>query len=438
MFRFASAAGLPLDRRSLPMKLPLRLIVPLLIAGAAPLAAQTSEAPLPYAAEPAFDLKFEQPLGIVSPPGDRERLFILEKTGRILVIPNLAKPESRVFIDLTERMGDPDLEQGVLALAFHPDYRRNRFFYVWYTSCHKVDGQTVREDRLSRFTISADDPNRADPASEQRMISQPDRYNNHNGGEALFGPDGYLYVSLGDEGFTDDKLRNSQQIDANFFAGILRIDVDQRPGSLKPNPHPAVHAGTYTVPADNPFVGTKTFNGAPVDPAKVRTEFWAVGLRNPWRMAFDPATGRLWCADVGQRRYEEISLIERGGNYGWSYREGFHASDRGRTDPPAAANFKEPVWEYPHTEGLSITGGLVAHGKRYPDLQGKYLFADYVFGRVWALEPDGDKPVSADRVRRIAQVPSVASFGLDPRNGDVLMASLATGQILRLVAVPAK
>ena len=391
--------------------------------------------PTPFATEEAFDLKFNQPVGIVSPPGETNRLFILEKPGRIKVIPDLAHPAAVTFLDLRAAVGNDEVEQGVLALAFHPDYRHNRQFYVWYTSCHEVNGQTVREDRLSRFLVSARNPNIADPASEQRLISQADRAPNHNGGELLFGPDGYLYLSLGDEGNANDEFENGQHIDGGFFSGILRLDVDQRPGSVAPNPHPAVHPGTYAVPRDNPFVGATTFNGLPVEPAHVRTEFWAVGLRNPWRMSFDPATGALWCGDVGQEKHEEVDLITRGGNYGWHFREGPVAF---RDTPPAGARFDEPVWTYPHTEGLCIIGGLVSHGTRYPELEGKYLFADYLTNRIWALTPDGDKPVDASRVQLIALGDdSIVSFGRDPRNGDVLLANLWYGRILRLVRNPA-
>jgi glucose/arabinose dehydrogenase len=391
-------------------------------------------ADLPYATVPAFGgHKFNQPLAIVSAPGDATRVFIIEKPGRILVLdPAAAKPEPRVFLDWREKVGDDDVEQGVLALAFHPQWRANRQIYVWYTSCHSRAFRTDREDRLSRFLISAADGNTADTGSEVQLIAQADEAPNHNGGELLFGPDGYLYLSLGDEGGANDRYENSQRIDKDFFSGILRLDVDRRPGSLPPNPHPSVLPGTYAVPPDNPFVGATRFDGRPVDPVKVHTEFWAVGLRNPWRMSFDPATGKLWCADVGQELHEEVDLIVRGGNYGWNYREGNYPF---RGEPPAGTKFVNPIWDYPHHGGASITGGFVYHGKGLPALEGKYLFADYVFGSIWALEPDGNRPVHADHVREIAHVPAVSSFGRDPRNGDVLIASL-NGQIFRLMPNP--
>ncbi len=384
---------------------------------------------LPFATEPAFgELKFSQPVAIVSPPGDPDRIFIVEKTGTIVVLDAQGKPAARPFLDLTERVRDSSGEQGLLALAFHPQWRTNRQFYIWWTS---KEGRT-REDRLSRFLISADDPNAADMLSEQVLIAQPDQAGNHNGGELLFGLDGYLYVSLGDEGGADDRYRNSQRIDKDFFSGILRLDVDQKPGSLPPSPHLASRTGTYAIPADNPWVGATTFNGAPVDAAKVRSEFWAVGLRNPWRMSFDSATGQLWCGDVGQGLHEEVDIIVRGGNYGWNVREGAFAFAKGQSAPDGV-KFIDPIWDYHHAQGISITGGLVYRGSRYPALDGKYLFADYAFAKIWALSPDGDKPVGPERVQQIASAPSIVSFGRDPRTGDILLASLSTGKILRLV-----
>ena len=392
-------------------------------------------APLPFVTRPAFgELEFEQPVAIVSPPGETHRLFVLEKPGRICVIGNVSRPTRAVFLDLTAAVGDDESEQGVLALAFHPDFAHNRRSFVWYTSCHRHGWKVVREDRLARFLVKPDDPNAADPASEQILFAQADEAANHNGGELLFGPDGYLYLSLGDEGNADDSFHNSQRIDRDFFAGILRLDVDQRPGSLAPTPHPAVRAGTYAVPPDNPFVGATAFNGRPVNAAAVRTEYWAVGLRNPWRMSFDSATGRLWCGDVGQNLHEEIDLIVRSGNYGWNFREGNHPF---RGDPPPGAVFLPPVWEYPRSAGVCVIGGLVYHGRRWPDLEGKYIFADYGSGRIWALAPDGDRAVGPERVQEIASAEGIVSFGVDPRNGDVLLATITGNTLLRLVRNPA-
>ncbi|MCX6934261.1 MAG: PQQ-dependent sugar dehydrogenase, partial [Verrucomicrobia bacterium] len=201
------------------------------------------------------------------------------------------------------------------------------------------------------------------------------------------------------------------------------------------NAHPAVHAGTYAVPPDNPFIGTTSFNGAPVNPAAVRTEFWAAGLRNPWRFSFDSATGQLWCADVGQGAREEINVITAGANYGWPFREGFIAGTR--PNPPATTAFANPVWDYPRSAGQSVTGGLVVRGNRYPALFGHYLFADYQSGALWALLTDGTNPVADTRVQRLTTDAGIVSFGLNPANGDVLIADLQENAIKRLVANPA-
>lgn len=381
-------------------------------------------------------LTFAQPLALVTPPGETRRLFVVEKTGRIWVIPDVtaAAPTRTLFLDLSTRTAsstDPNDERGLLALAFHPRYAENGQFYVWYTLNTTTGAGGGLHDRLARFHVTAD-ANVADPASEQPMITQRDEAANHNGGELLFGPDGYLYLSVGDEGNANDTLGNSQRIDRDFFAGILRLDVDQRLGSLPPNPHPAVHGGTYTVPLDNPFVGATTHNGATVLPLAVRTEFWATGLRNPWRMSFDSATGRLWCADVGQGSREEINLIVRGGNYGWNYREGTIAGPR--SNPPAGVTLIGPVWDYPRSVGLSVTGGFVYRGQRLPALFGQYLFTDFVTGRIWSLQPDGENAVPANRVQLLATDGGISSFGVDPSNGDVLLADLTEGAVKRLVA----
>lgn len=393
-----------------------------------------------YSLTRAFtNLTFVQPVALVTPPGDPRRLFVVEKPGRIWLIPDVtaASPTRTLFLDLTDRVlvsTDSSDERGLLALAFHPGYATNGQFYVWYTRSDTTGAGSGLHDRLARFRVSAGNPNVADASSEQPLITQRDEANNHNGGQILFGPDGYLYLSLGDEGAANDTFQNSQRIDRDFFSGVIRLDVDQLPGSLAPTTHPAVHAGTYRIPADNPFVGATTFNGLAINAAAVRTEFWATGLRNPWRMSFDPATGLLWCGDVGQGAREEIDVIVRGGNFGWNYREGTLAGPR--SSPSASASFIGPVWDYPRGQGQSVTGGLVYRGARLPTLVGHYLFADFASGRVWSFPTDGANAVSADRVQLLATNAGLSSFGLDPSTGDVLVANLLEGAIKRLVATP--
>lgn len=382
-------------------------------------------------------VSFAGALALVSPPGETNRLFVVEKTGRIQVITNLASPTKTQFLDISSKVNAGD-EGGLLGLAFHPGYATNRQFFVFYTLDTTTVEGTGLHDRLARFEASPGDPNAGLPDSEVPLITQFDRASNHNGGDLHFGPDGYLYVALGDEGAGGDAYGNGQRIDHNFFSGILRLDVDPRPGSLPPNLHPAVHtnaagAAHYRVPADNPFVGVTSFNGLSLNPGSVRTEFWAVGLRNPWRMSFDPLTGLLYCGDVGQGVREEIDIIEKGANYGWSFREGTipYAGT-----PPVGATFREPILDYTRTgtpgdpvfQGECVIGGVVYRGDRIPELTGHYIFGDYISGRIWALRYDG---TNATGFRQLTDFRPVG-FGVDPANGDVLIVG-GSSAIQRLV-----
>lgn len=386
-----------------------------------------------FATERAFgSLAFPDPVAIVTPPGETNRVFVVEQDGRISVITNLAAPTRTIFLDIVPRVagGVPTDERGLLGLAFHPGYLTNRFFYVFYTGLIQTSSGRNLHDIISRFEISPANPNVALPDSEVRLITQHDQADNHNGGDLHFGPDGYLYIALGDEGGANDQFNNSQRIDLDFFAGLLRIDVDKRPGNLPPNPHPAA-SSHYSVPADNPFVGATSFNGRTVDPAKVRTEFYAVGLRNPWRITFDRDTGLLYAADVGQGSREEIHLITKGGNYGWAFREGNIA---GPKTPPAGFAAIEPIHWYTHGSGTnrgnSVTGGVVYRGKNLSQLAGKYVFADYVSGNIWALTPKGTNNVPSEYLTRDL---GIAGFGIDPSNGDILFADQSEDTIKRLI-----
>ena len=374
------------------------------------------------------NLGFDQPVAIVAPPGETSRLFIVEKPGRIRVIANLANPVATTFLDITSRVGTSSGEQGLLALSFHPDYAANRFFYVWHTLSTTSPAGSGRHDRLARYTVSPENPNIADAASETPLITQRDEAANHNGGELLFGPDGYLYVSLGDEGGGNDQFANGQRIDRDFFSAVLRLDVDRRPGSLEPNPHPAMHAGTYSIPPDNPFIGFTAFSGRAFSASAVRTEIWATGLRNPWRMSLDPSNGRIWIGDVGQGAREEVDVLARGGNYGWPHREGFLTGPGGPA--PAGTGFVDPVHDYPRSQGQSITGGIVHRGGVLSQLYGAYLFADYASGRIWLLRENASAPPI---VEHIATAPGIVSFAAHPATGDILLADIGGGAILRLV-----
>jgi glucose/arabinose dehydrogenase/mono/diheme cytochrome c family protein len=389
-------------------------------------------------------LIFFDPVVITTPPGETNRLFIVEKNGVISIITNLAAPTRTIFLEMTNRVMSAPAnvggsgEQGLLGLAFHPGYATNGFLYVFYTGTNTTSaGAGTRHDILSRFTTNAGNPNLADPASEQYLIRQHDEASNHNGGDLHFGSDGYLYVSLGDEGGGDDQFNNSQTLIKDFFSGILRIDVDKRPGNLNPQPHASVTAPTnYFVPADNPFVHTSyggtwngVFNGVLLpNPSLVRNEFWAVGLRNPWRFSFDPETGWLYCGDVGQNVREEIDIINKGGNYGWAYREGFIAGPKAA---PGGFTSISPILDYDHSEGVSITGGVVYRGDKITELHGAYIFGDYGgSGRVWATRYDGTN--ATPRQLLLSDI-GIAAFGTDPSNGDLLYADVLAGTIMRLI-----
>ena len=414
---------------------------------------------------PAFPgLTFTKPLCFASPPGDTKRLFVCELGGVLKVIPDVTAttPTASTVLDLpallATRTGESivagnDGECGLLGLAFHPAYATNGYFFVTY-SVRKSTDTAVWYQRLSRFTVPAGQIGQPAPvanaASEVVLIEQRDRDDNHNGSDLHFGADGYLYMAVGDEGNPNDHWVNSQNITKNFFSAMLRIDVDKKPGSLEPNPQPAGQTvsvprdGTgkayYSVPADNPFVGATTFNGVAIDPAYLRTEFWAVGLRSPWRFSFDEPTGDLWLGDVGQDLYEEVDIITAGGNYGWVYREGIHNTAFTNPVPPAKPvgfTSTDPIYEYVHTtqpgdsnfKGNSIIGGVVYRGTRFPSLTGAYIFGDHVSGNIWALT----RPGAVTTVERIGGSPFVANFGTDPSNGDVLLSSFFAGTIQRLI-----
>jgi glucose/arabinose dehydrogenase len=333
-------------------------------------------------------LVFNRPVWLTHAGDGSERLFVLEQNGRIRVFSSTGPAASAgVFLDIEHKVFRGHNEEGLLALAFHPRFADNGYFYVYYSA------SKPRRGVLSRFSVSPDDAERADPSTEAPVLEVGQPYGNHNGATVLFGPDGYLYLSLGDGGLANDPLRAGQDL-STMLGKILRIDVDrQEPG--KP----------YAVPDDNPFVGRP---GA-------LPEIWAYGLRNVWRMSFDRETGDLWAGDVGQNAIEEVDLIVRGGNYGWSLREGTRPLHQGEPPDPMI----DPVIEYPQrqgreTLGLSVTGGYVYRGRRNPRLTGAYVYGDYVTGRIWALRHEAGRVTAHREVYRPqAGGVFIASFGED-------------------------
>jgi glucose/arabinose dehydrogenase len=332
-----------------------------------------------------------RPLVLTHAGDGSKRVFVATQHGVIHVFPNDQKAtKTTVFLDIQDRVvyDDNQNEEGFLGLAFHPKYKENGEFFVFYT---------IKKPKLtnvvSRFRVRKDDPNRADPASEEVLLEIKKPFWNHDGGTLCFGPDGYLYIAHGDGGAANDPYGNGQKLNT-FLGKILRIDVDNK-----------ADGKNYAIPKDNPFINKPD----------AKPEIYAYGLRNVWRMAFDKKTGVLWASDVGQNLYEEIDHIVKGGNYGWNLREGLHPFGAKGVGP--RPDLIEPIWEYHHDVGKSLTGGSVYHGKRLPELDGYYLYADYVTNKIWALKYDpAKKRVVANRPIPDPGVP-VMSFGED-ENGE--------------------
>ncbi|MFH5806477.1 PQQ-dependent sugar dehydrogenase [Alienimonas sp. DA493] len=365
-----------------PILLAPALLVPVLAAGPAP--ADTNEtagvpapptgvdeSPLPVKAVRAFEfLTFDRPILLTHPGDGSDRVIVVTQKGPIYQFPNDPEAEEATpFADLSDRVvyNEKQNEEGLLGLAFHPDFKTNGRVFVYYTTTDAPHTSVISEFKAVGEGLDQ----RLDPDSEREIFRLKQPYWNHNAGTILFGPDGMFYVAFGDGGAGGDPLDHGQNV-GTAFGAMLRLDVDGEPDEGK----------AYKVPADNPHVNSP---GA-------LPEIYAHGFRNPWRFSFDAKTGDLWLADVGQDKWEEINLVEPGKNYGWSVFEGFHPfpPDR-KTAATEGRGMAFPVWEYDHETGKSITGGVVYRGSKVPQLEGKYLYGDYVSGLLWALElgPDG-------------------------------------------------
>ena len=333
------------------------------------------------------DLRIRRPVNLLHSGDGTNRLFVGSQQGVIHVFPNQPDvAETDIFWDMENQIAykREQFEEGLIGMAFHPKYKTNGQFFTYYTL-----KQPPHVSVISRWNVSKDNPNLADMSSEEEILRIKQPYWNHNGGTLIFGPDGYLYIALGDGGSGRDPHRNGQNRDT-LFGSILRIDIDKKENNLN-----------YAIPPDNPFVGQPGAKG----------EIWAWGLRNVWRMAFDPQDGTLWAGDVGQDLWEEINLVTRGGNYGWNLREGAHKFGLSGSD--ARDDLIEPIFEYDHEVGKSITGGFVYRGKRLPELFGAYLYADFVSGKLWALQYDrAAKKVMGNRPLAGSGMP-IMTFGQD-------------------------
>jgi glucose/arabinose dehydrogenase len=375
------------------------------------------------ATEVAFPkLSFDRPVVLSDPEDGRDLLFVVEQhAARVQSFPNnKSTSDKKLFLQLPDPIHRGN-EEGLLGMAFHPNYKENGQFFVYYSA----DDQGKRRSVVSRFRVSKGDPRSADPASEERVwVSADDPYENHNGGCILFGPDGYLYITLGDSGAADDPLTTGQN-PSDWFGSILRIDVD----------HPAA-GQTYGIPKDNPRLRDPTRFAA------WAPEVYCIGLRNVWKFSFDRKTGTLWAGDVGQNLWEMVHIIKNGGNYGWSIKEGFHTF-RTRQQADAASKIAPPVVEYPHSagqppsrrkdDGKSITGGYVYRGNALPELVGVYVYGDFDTGRIWGLrEKDGKATVNGELVDlRHNPKLNIAAFGEDAAGELYILAF--DGRIHRLV-----
>ncbi len=339
---------------------------------------------------------FSSPLYLTAPPGD-PRLFVVEQGGRIWILEN-GNRRPIPFLDVSSSITSGG-ERGLLSVAFHPQYSSNGFFFVDYTD---VSGNTL----IVRFSVSPD-PSIADPASAKQIMKIDQPFANHNGGLVLFGPDGKLYIGMGDGGSGGDPLGNGQNR-ATLLGDLLRIDVDG--------------GDPYSIPPDNPFVGM----------AGLRGEIWAWGLRNPWRFSFDEEAGLLYIADVGQNAWEEIDVADSrtaGLNYGWNIMEGSHSYS---SPPGTFTGLTLPVLEYSHAEGCSVTGGYVYRGNKVPALTGMYLYADYCKGWIQSFEYERGKAVSR-RVWNTGSIGHVLSFGQDSE-GELYVLS-DNGRVYEIIGV---
>lgn len=328
------------------------------------------------------NLDFRRPVDLQGANDGTNRIFVVEQEGIISSFENKSNVSSKTtFLDITKNVDDDDNEEGLLGLAFHPNYKENGYLYVNYT----VESS---ETFISRFKVSPSDPNKADAASELVLLKYKQPYGNHNGGQVAFGPDGYLYISVGDGGSGGDPQLNGQN-PKTLLGSILRIDVNKSENGLN-----------YGIPADNPFANH----------ASNKKEIYAYGLRNPWRMSFDPSTGKLWCADVGQNAFEEVDIIVNGGNYGWNEMEGFHTFKSGSN----SAQFIAPIFEIAQSTGdKSITGGYVYRGSSTKSLVGKYVYGDYVSGRIYAMTLNTDN--SVENKTLMDSDLAIAAFGTDDK-----------------------
>jgi glucose/arabinose dehydrogenase len=381
-------------------------------------------------------LQIDRPVWMSEAPDGSGRLFVIGQAGKIVIVQKGTDGgDAKEFFNIEDRHPYFDNEDGLMSIAFHPGFKTNGLFYVYYNQQNPADQHTQPQNYpfrsvISEFKVSATNADMADMSSERILFQVPQPFSNHKGGELCFGPDGYLYLGLGDGGNGGDPFGSGQST-STLLAKMLRIDVNSRTtvgrGARQ-------HELPYGIPTDNPFAHEPDINSG------ARKEIFAYGLRNPWRYSFDRETGDLWVGDVGQDLWEEVDLVTNGGNYGWSVREGAHHFKPG----PPGAQYSEPIMEYTHKPnlqpegkfpdhsiGLCVIGGYVYRGKNFPSLDGVYVYGDYNLGTIWGFRYDRDAHKVTAEGTLLNQKKNIFSFAEDA-DGELYVLT-QDGQIYSIV-----
>jgi glucose/arabinose dehydrogenase len=355
------------------------------------------------------NLSFNKALNFTTAGDGSNRNFVVQQDGKIIVFPNdstVAVSQAKVFLDISNKISSSSGEEGLLGLAFHPNYQTNGYFYVNYTAPSPL--RTV----IARYKVKTSDPNKADSLSEYKILEINQPFSNHNGGTIMFGMDGYLYIGMGDGGSSGDPNNNAQNLQV-LLGKMLRININDTTASRR-----------YVIPLTNPFYN---------NPSAGKEELFTWGMRNPWKYSQDPVTGLIYVGDVGQNIWEEIDILQNGKNYGWRVMEGFACYNPSSGCDTSGKTL--PIKVYGHTSGsCSVTGGYVYRGSRRPELRGAYIYADYCSGFVWMLRYNNGTVTSDSLLTQKSIL--ISSFGVDQNNELYVVQTAAAGKIYRFNKSP--